>query len=242
LVFLTEEWHFRWQMKAIARHIPNGITLMNLLAGCISIFHAMEGKLLWAGILILTAAVLDFFDGFAARLLGVQSPIGEDLDSLADVVSFGVAPAFIAFYYTRLEISDWFAFVVFFYTLCAAVRLAKFNNDESQKSSFVGLPSPAAAMVLAAWPWMLEYDRFGMGDGLNNPYVLMTTCLALGVLMVSSIPMFALKIEKWTWHENRIKFGFLILAIGLIALFYFYAIPLIIILYILISIMRNFAT
>ena len=240
-MILTEEWHFRLKMKAITRHIPNGITLLNLLAGCVSIFFAMEGQLLWAGLLILTAAVLDFFDGFAARLLGVQSPIGKDLDSLADVVSFGTAPAFIALYYTRLETSDLLAFAVFFYTLCGAVRLAKFNNDESQKSSFVGLPSPAAAMVLAAWPWMLEYDRLEMGTWLHNPYILLASCLTLGVLMVSSIPMFALKVEKWSWEANRIKFGFLVLSVGLLALFYFHAIPLIIILYILISIMRNFA-
>ena len=143
----------------IKNHIPNAITLLNLLSGIFSIYFGMEGNLLFSAYCIFIAAVFDFFDGFAARLLHAKSDIGEQLDSLADVVSFGVAPGFIMFHMIKLSLGldfesslPFFGFII---PLFSALRLAKFNVDENQTDSFIGIPTPAVALLIASFPLII---------------------------------------------------------------------------------------
>lgn len=143
----------------IKKNIPNAITCCNLLCGCLAIIQATNGNLLWAAYLVGMAAVFDFFDGFAARLLKVSSPIGKDLDSLADMVTFGVVPGIVMFKMIRLglrldkegfdliEENPWITYIVFMIPIFSALRLAKFNHDTRQTEAFIGLPTPANAIM-----------------------------------------------------------------------------------------------
>jgi len=221
--------------------IPNGLTLLNLSAGLMAILWASKNDLLWAGVFIVIAALFDFLDGFFARALNAQSDIGKDLDSLADMVSFGVAPAVIWFNYSVNFGDHWYNYMALIIGLCAAIRLARFNNDPRQSDSFIGLPSPSVGLLVASVPYMLEYDQFGMGAFLTSPWTISIFPWVCGLLMVSSLPLFALKFKSFSWDENKLKYGFIILSIGFIALFNFFAPPLIIGTYILLSLLRKFA-
>ena len=221
--------------------IPNSITLLNLSFGLMAILWASRGDLLWAAVFIVIAAVLDFFDGFLARLLKAQSDIGKDLDSMADLVSFGVAPAVIWFNYSLHFGDHWYNYFALVIGIGAAIRLARFNNDEDQTTSFKGLPSPAAGLLVASVPFMLEYDDLGWEVALRHPIVLMVFPWVTALLMVSGLPLFALKFKTFKWEENKLIYGFLILSIGFLALFGFFAVPMIICTYILLSLLRKFA-
>lgn len=177
----------------IKRNIPNTITLGNLLCGCLAIVKAFEGDLVWASYLVGIAAILDFFDGFAARMLKVSSPIGKDLDSLADMVTFGVVPGIIVFQMIKnsnnsFYLSDIYVgamqrgenpsrFIAFMIPLFSAIRLAKFNNDTRQTESFIGLPTPANAIFICSFPLFLtipgtpEYGQavYQIISTLTNP-------------------------------------------------------------------------
>lgn len=232
----------------IKNYIPNSITLMNLFSGILSVYFSMTGDLSLAGFLIFLAALFDFFDGMAARLLNAKTPIGADLDSLADVVSFGVAPGFILFQMLRLSLGQAFIpvenpgylpFIAFIIPLFGALRLAKFNVDESQTDSFKGLPIPAQAIVVASFPIIVlicfaDSPNF-YTDILVNKWFLMGSGFVLSLLMVSDLPMFSLKFSSFSWKENQIRYVFLFVSIGLIAVLRIAAIPLIILLYLLVS-------
>lgn len=154
---------------AIRNHIPNLITVSNLLLGVLSIVSSSRGELTWAAGFIYLATIPDFLDGMMARLLKVTSAVGKDLDSLADLVSFGVAPAVLFF---ELEIYagyKWLPYVVLIVPLFAAVRLAKFNNDNRQSDEFYGLPTPSVALFMASWPFLYEYSGLGMGPFPGSP-------------------------------------------------------------------------
>ena len=165
------------------KHIPNSITCCNLLSGCISILLMCNGCALAAGIMIFVAAIFDFFDGFAARLLKAYSPLGAQLDSLSDVVSFGVAPAFIIYHYLNnaVETSSILNFEIagfnivpmaaFFLAVFAELRLAKFNIDDRQTTSFIGLPTPAMGLFVASLPFALKNESLTfVGNLMSNPY------------------------------------------------------------------------
>jgi CDP-diacylglycerol--serine O-phosphatidyltransferase len=231
----------------IKDHIPNFITLLNLFAGLLSIYYGMIDELQFAGMMIFVAAVFDFFDGFAARLLNAKSEIGIQLDSLADMVSFGVAPAFILFHTIEFSIEltgistwEYLPFTAFIIPLFAALRLAKFNIDEEQQTSFIGMPTPAVAILLASFPIIIMVclaDNKGLYyDIVTNPYFLAGVAIVSSFLMVSKIPMFALKFTSVSWAENQTRYIFIILSVFLIFLLKLAAIPLIILLYLLISI------
>lgn len=231
----------------IKDHIPNFITLLNLFAGLLSIYYGMIDELQFAGMMIFVAAVFDFFDGFAARLLNAKSEIGIQLDSLADMVSFGVAPAFILFHTIEFSIEltgistwEYLPFTAFIIPLFAALRLAKFNIDEEQQTSFIGMPTPAVAILLASFPIIIMVclaDNKGLYyDIVTNPYFLAGVAIISSFLMVSKIPMFALKFTSVSWAENQTRYIFIILSVFLIFLLKLAAIPLIILLYLLISI------
>jgi len=227
--------------------IPNFITLMNLLAGIVSIYLGMIGELQLSASLIFLAAIMDFLDGMLARVLDAKSEIGAQLDSLADIVSFGVAPAFVLFHTIEMVLEmqgqtdlNYLAFSAFLVPLFSAIRLAKFNIDESQSSSFAGLPTPAVGILLASFPIMvivcLAENKGFYYDLVTNVYFLVAVAIVSSLLMVSRLPMFALKFTSVSWAENQTRYIFIILSVFLILLLKLAAIPLIILLYIILSI------
>lgn len=232
----------------IRRNIPNLITCLNLVAGNIAIIFALYGQLTGAVILIFCAALLDFLDGMAARLFNAHSPIGKDLDSLADMVSFGLAPGMVMFILLKYSLPTNVPFSLFYQVVpfisllipvFSALRLAIFNNDKRQVSSFIGLPTPANAIFISSLALIHSYGNFPAIDAflLSMPSLIIII-LILSSLLVSHIPMFSLKFKNLRWKENQIRIFFLILAIFLILLFQFYGIAATIIIYILISIVH----
>ena len=245
-------------MNFIKRNIPNAITCGNLLCGCLAIVKAFEGNLVWAAYLVGIAAVLDFFDGFAERLLKVSSPIGKDLDSLADMVTFGVVPGIVMFKmillslnldkegFDWLDSNKWIIYVTFIIPVFSAIRLAKFNNDTRQSDSFIGLPTPANAIFILSIPLIVNWGTNFSYSEYNsnfkefvNPYLLIAESTMLSFLLVAELPLFSLKFKHFKWKGNEIRFVFLLAAIVLLVLLKFVGIPLTIILYILLSVVSN---
>lgn len=198
----------------IKRHIPNTITCCNLVCGCIAVTYAICGNPVAALTFIILGAVFDFFDGMSARLLGVSSEIGKELDSLADDVTFGVAPASIIFYELKIvdypavlePLRDVLPYIAFVVAAFSAVRLAKFNLDTRQTTSFIGLPTPANALF---WGSLIV----GFGDVLEQ-YSWFMPLIILGIfvsswILIAEIPMFALKFKHWGFAGNEIKYAFI---------------------------------
>ena len=186
------------------------------------------------------SAVFDFFDGLLARALHVSSPIGKDLDSLADVVSFGVVPGAFLFDLLRQSSSGlptWLPYAGFVVTVFSALRLAKFNNDTRQSDSFIGLPTPACTLVVASLPLILGNDQFALSPYILNPWVLLPLTVVLSGLLVAELPLFALKFKSFRWQDNQVRFVFLLLSLGLLIGLGAAAIPLIILLYVLLSVL-----
>lgn len=235
---------------AIKNHIPNFITLLNLLSGCIAIVFIFDNQLAVASYLIGLSAIFDFLDGFLARLLKAESPIGKDLDSLADVVSFGLIPGLILFklieYSSGISINIGFIsvvpFIAFLIPLFSALRLAKFNNDERQTDVFFGLPTPANALLIASFPLILTQQSTLVGINflsiqslfLSTIFLVVITIL-LSYLLIAEIQLLSLKFKNFTWKENKVRYIFLGTSCFLLLLFFYLAIPVIIILYILLS-------
>lgn len=238
----------------IKNSIPNFLTLMNLFSGCLSIVATIEGYPVWSGIFIFIAACFDFFDGFAARLLKATSSIGKELDSLADLISFGLAPSFIVFgllksvlLINHIESDDftWSTILIlaspFLITLFSALRLAIFNIDERQTTEFIGLPTPANAIFFAWLPILLSsYDLRSFFLILNLKSLVVVTILH-SLLLVSPFPLFSLKIKSFKWQGNQIRYIFLGTTLLLIAILKWYCVPFIIWLYIVIGIIRYFS-
>lgn len=234
------------------KQIPNSITALNLLSGIFAIIATFEGALLWAGFFIALGAFFDFFDGLAARLLNVKSDMGKEMDSLADLVSFGLAPGFIV-YQLMLQsdkLPQWILFehntapyLAFLIPVLAAFRLAKFNIDTRQTTSFIGLPSPANALFFASLPFILNasfaVELPVFQHWISNYWFLLIMVFLISILMVVELPLFALKFSNLTWRENSYRFLFLGIALILLFLLQFAAFPIIILLYIALSIIQN---
>ena len=223
----------------IIKHIPNTLTSCNLICGCIGIVAVFNGNLLLAPYLIWLAAIFDFFDGFAARMLKVSSPIGGELDSLADNVTFGLLPASIV--YAMLQetgLPEWVPYLAFVIAVFSALRLAKFNVDTRQAEHFIGLPTPANALFFSSFPLILDYSSLPLSF-IAAPWFLLTTAFVFSFLLVAELPLFALKFKSFRWQDNKFKYIFLIVSVLLIILFRFVAIPLIILLYILVSLFNR---
>ena len=199
-------------------NIPNTITCLNLISGCIATYWAFQGDYRMALLFIVIGAVFDFFDGMVARLLHVSSPIGKELDSLADDITFGFAPSAIIFsYLSHLTsyISPLIPYLAFIMAAFSALRLAKFNLDERQALGFIGLPTPANALFWGA--------LIGGLHGYNIHFEGSEWCILIGVivssyLLISEIPMFALKFKTWGWKGNEIKYIFLLTCIPMLFL------------------------
>ena len=206
------------------KHIPNAITCCNLISGCIATTFAFTGDMRMALLWIVMGAVFDFFDGMSARLLGVSSPIGKELDSLADDVTFGVAPATMIFselavmnYPGVLEpYRDYIPFLAFVMAAFSALRLAKFNLDERQTMGFIGLPTPANALAWGAL--LVGSHQLLESQSLFLPVVLAGVALSCW-LLVSEVPMFALKFKHWGWRGNEVRYLFMLSCIPLLAFF-----------------------
>ena len=301
-------------MKAIVKQIPNLLTLSNLLCGCLAIKFAFEWDLIMAAYLVGLASIFDFLDGFAARLLKVSGEMGKQLDSLADMVSFGVVPGVVMFqmmrivsleitydfpehstimdmathYSKNITISDYthpLSYLAFLICLFSAYRLAKFNIDTRQSDKFIGLPTPANAIFICSIGWIFsqyigfdlkeinnlqqlyqpgswglnridlftlyEYPKFHSTSensshflyhwiDRNNMYLILisTTCI-FSYLLIAELPLFALKFKNFGWSDNKIRYIFLTISLAMLIIFHLLAIPFIVILYILLSIVNN---
>jgi len=195
---------------ALYKHIPNTITSMNLLSGIMGVIFTLEGHLEWALPLMILAAVFDFCDGLAARLLNAYSPIGKELDSLADLVSFGVLPALMLYKVQPEGAPVVLRYLPLFVGIMSALRLAKFNVDERQTLDFIGLPTPSCAMVCGSLAYFLHRSG-GVPEG-TGPWLVAGIAVVLGLLLVSEIPMFGMKIKKGHKLLDGKRITFLILA------------------------------
>lgn len=209
-------------MNGIKKHIPNIVTCLNLFSGCIACVMAFEARYELALIFIILSAIFDFFDGMLARLLHAPSAIGKELDSLADDVSFGVAPALIVFSFLKepalmypdflTGVRDYIPYLAFLIAVFSALRLAKFNVDERQTSSFVGLPTTANAPFWAAL--IVGGKDFLLGN-VNVLWILLLVVI-FSLLLVAELPMFSLKFKNLSWKDNKISFIFLIVCAPLL--------------------------
>ncbi len=276
----------------IKKHIPNTITCGNLLCGCLAVVSAFNGSLVWSAYFVGIAAVLDFFDGFVARLLKVNSETGKQLDSLADMVTFGLVPGVVMYHLvkasllhefvshvnllelggsilsgeaplaTETKIFSLLPYVAFLITVFSALRLAKFNIDTRQSDSFIGVPTPANAILICSFPLILDQfvpkeasltqsfaalfsappqptENVLLVNMLQNPYFLIGLTLLMSFLLVAELPLFALKFKNFGWKDNKVRYLFLIISVTLLILFQVVAIPFIIFLYIILSVINN---
>ena len=229
-------------MKIKLFTIPNGITCLNLVAGCVAIERAFAGDFAGAFGAVAAAAVFDFLDGFCARLLKSYSEAGKQLDSLADVVSFGAAPALVLFNLLRAfpGTTAWEPWLVFIVAACSALRLAKFNLDERQSVDFIGLPTPANALLVSSLAFVMTRQEKGPLHFLfSSPWWLIGLAAMLSVLLISEIPMFSLKFKSLRWRGNEKRYVFLGIALILLTGWQLTAVPAILALYILLSLFFN---
>lgn len=235
---------------ALKKHIPNFITLLNLFCGCIAITFVVQQQFEMAFYFVCLGIFLDFFDGFFARLFQVSSPLGLQLDSLADMVTSGVVPGLTMFYMMLeafgLQISDPFsgqyalAFLGFLITLGSCYRLANFNIDTRQTDSFIGLPTPANALFILSLPLVVRhFDSFMLFELLSNYGVLLAISIGSAYILNAEIPLFSLKVKKLTFQDNKLTFFFLAVSLLLLVTLQFLGIPLVILFYIFLSILNN---
>lgn len=236
----------------IKKHIPNLITLLNLFCGCIAIVFVSKAietgdsfNYEMAFYMVCLGIFFDFFDGFFARLFKVASPLGLQLDSLADMVTSGVAPGFVMYSLFlssghQLGTSEFIPYLGFIVTLGSCYRLANFNIDTRQTDSFIGLPTPANSLFILSLPLVLKFsDSLLLLEILTNQWVLLLITLCSAYILNAEIPLFSLKFKKFNLKDNVLQIVFLAISVVLLVLFQFGAVPLIIIFYVLLSIVNN---
>ena len=225
-------------MNAIKRNIPNSITCCNLFSGCVACVFAFWGNFDYAAFAVVAAAVFDFFDGFAARLLKCSSPLGVELDSLADMVSFGLVPA-VAMYClwdvapASETLPEWARYLTLIIVAFSALRLAKFNIDDTQTTEFCGLPTPANGLFCLSLAMLMA-----AGDISLCRWAIVAISVGMAYMLISPVRMFALKFKGFGWQGNEIRYSFIALCVVLIVAFTRYAVPAIILLYMVISAIR----
>lgn len=240
------------------KQIPNFITSLNILSGGVAILFAVSGNLILASVFVFIGIFFDFFDGLAARLLNAQSEVGLQLDSLADVITSGVVPGIIMFQLMNLAfvgnmqtltdvfsgqswnvgINNYLPLIGLLLIVASAYRLAKFNVDTRQTSGFIGLPTPANTLLILSLPLILEYQYSEIAETIIlNEWVLIGITLVSCILLNAEIPLFALKFKTWDFKSNAVRYVFLVLCVVLLISLKFLAIPLIILLYIVLSLL-----
>lgn len=230
--------------NCITRHIPNALTCMNLFSGCIAGVMAFGAHYDLALLFIVVSAVFDFLDGMAARALKAYSPLGKDLDSLADDVSFGVAPSLVVFSVLSSShfagvpdaVASLMPYAAFILAVFSALRLAKFNNDTRQTSSFIGLPVPANALF---WASLVAGGHTIISASAVWPWMLVGLVGLMSWLLVSEVPMFSLKFKNLSWRDNKVSFIFLLVSIPLLALLGRFGFAAAIVWYILLSLLTG---
>ncbi|MGG7035823.1 MAG: CDP-alcohol phosphatidyltransferase family protein [Flavobacterium sp.] len=228
----------------IKKHIPNIITLLNLLSGCVALIFAIDNNFEMAFFFVSLGIFLDFFDGFFARLLNVSSPLGLQLDSLADMVTSGVVPGFVMFKLLSetSEAGSWMClpYVGFIITLGSCYRLANFNIDTRQTDSFIGLPTPANCLFILSLPLIIsQSDSLLVQEILLNPYVLIVISLLSAYILNAEIPLFSLKIKKFSLKKYTLQILFLAVSAVLLLVFQYLGVALVIAFYVLLSVLVN---
>ncbi|WPY97883.1 CDP-alcohol phosphatidyltransferase family protein [Christiangramia sp. OXR-203] len=242
----------------LKKHVPNLITSLNLLSGSIAVIFAVQGNLVLAAIFVAAGIFFDFFDGLAARALDVKSEVGLQMDSLADVVTSGVVPGIVMYQLIVKALpssgslsTDWdssefelnlqpFALIGLLIIVASAYRLAKFNVDDRQTDSFIGLPTPANALLILSLPLILTYESVPIINQLIlNEWFLVGLTILSCILLNAELPLFALKFSDWGFKENKLRYFFIVSCLLLIVLLKFIAIPAIILLYVLLSVISN---
>ncbi len=214
------------------KHLPNLITCLNLFSGCVGVVFALQGNFDIAAYCVVASGVFDFFDGLVARVLRVKSAIGKELDSLADVVSFGLLPGAILYQMLgeALPENNYLPYLGFLVTVCSALRLAKFNIDERQTVDFIGLNTPMNAFYVISLPFI------GVGyPFIYHPVFLLGSIVVSSVLLLSNIRLFSMKLSGWSWRENKWKFLFVLFSAVAIGVLGISAVPVILVLYFLFS-------
>jgi CDP-diacylglycerol---serine O-phosphatidyltransferase len=220
----------------LLRHIPNTLTSGNLLCGCLGLISVFGNYPVEPAYFIWAACVFDFFDGFAARLFKVSSPIGKELDSLADMVSFGVLPAMAMYHWIDSSAgAGWLSYIALMIAVFSALRLAQFNVDTRQTDSFIGVPTPANALFLTSLVFLPEYIK----TVIFTAPVLTGITIVFSLLLVAPFELFALKFKDFSWGNNKLRFTFLALSVFLIVLLKAGALPVIILTYIIISLVSR---
>jgi len=240
--------------KMIRKHIPNFITCLNIISGSLAVLFAIKGELTIAVLFIFAAAIFDFLDGMAARLLKAYSPMGKELDSLADIISFGLAPGMVMMAIQQSSLFginvkvDHLSALSLWEMIClsssllipvmSALRLAKFNLDTRQTDSFIGLPVPANAIFISALALIMVHGNYQFIDNIIlQPWVLLVITIGMSLLLVSELPMFSLKFKSLSWRDNRVRFIFLGISAVLILALNIYGIAACIVIFILLSLL-----
>ena len=228
----------------LKQHIPNAITCGNLVSGCLSILFLTHNMPVKAAIMIFVAGLFDFLDGFAARLLHAHSPIGADLDSLSDVVSFGVAPGFIMYWLMSrsFDLPQWciaginvLPCLAFLLPVFSSIRLAKFNIDSTQKTTFRGIPAPGMAIFVASLPLALSQVHH-LKDGVLSYWACLGIALIFSFMMVSRLRFFSFKMKSAKWNGNEVRWIFLLVTITSFVIFKWISLPFVMMFYVLLSI------
>lgn len=231
-------------------NLANLLTLLNLFSGCAAVVFLFTYRMEWVPVCVLVSLVADFLDGFAARLVKSPTELGKQLDSLADVVSFGFVPGAILFQLLFLKYESaeivvsanrmyTYSAPAFVVTLFAALRLAKFNIDTRQTTGFIGLATPAATMFVVGLLLIIQNNSFGLASFITTGKVLYGSIGVLSLLMVAELPMFGFKFKTFGWAGNEIRYLFIIVSLSLITALKFAAVSLIVILYVLVSITQK---
>lgn len=228
----------------LKKSLPNGLTCCNLISGCIAVSYALGGDAQTALLFIIIGAMFDFFDGFTARALKVSSPIGKELDSLADDITFGFVPSAIAFMMLKqcavpdslLGAQKIYPYAAFVMAAFSALRLAKFNLDERQTSSFIGMPTPANALFWGALACSVNAELLASSAAA---YIIILMVFGSSALLVSEIPMFALKFKNYSWKDNKVKYIFLALSLAVIIPFGIGGLAIAILLYLMLSLLTE---
>ena len=224
----------------MSKHIPNLLTISNLICGCIALYFTFKGELVFTAYLVSLAAIFDFMDGAAARLLNVSNPLGKELDSLADMVSFGLVPGAIVFYLLEESPLSQYSFMALIIPIFSAYRLAKFNIDENQNENFIGLPTPANCLVFISIPLITTFNSESTIAYLFEiPEILLIITILMSLALVSRINIFSLKFKNFKFQDNKFRYFLITMSIILLTWLEFSAIPLIILLYILMSIFKR---
>ncbi len=246
------------------KHIPNFITLLNVFSGCVATVFAVQNQLELAALFVALGIFFDFFDGLAARVLDVKSELGLQLDSLADMITSGLVPGIVMFQllgmaqsggwssggvqitenmsWISFSTANFWPFVGFIITMASAYRLAKFNLDENQVSSFIGLPTPANALLILSLPLILFYHPSNiLSEMILNQWFLIGLTLLSAFLLNCNIPLFALKFKNLSFKENSLRYIFLIISLVLLITMHFLAVPIIILFYVLSSLINQWS-